>query len=251
MDVTRKQLTNVEPGEASIGGPMNMFVNIPAFPPRDMKVVVRPNFDTLYSIAWLDLTKEPMIVSVAGYRRALLPAANAGYVDGRVRLAGLAHDRHPGRQFRRRAARLEPARVPSSGAQDTTIDAPTPYVWIIGRTKTDGPEDYDAVHKIQAGYKVTPLSRWGKAPEPVQVKIDPERGHEDAAEDPGRHNAGRQVLRLRGRTPEAASAAHHRSADHRPDEADRNRAGQELRHRQGRSGCQERRSKACRRTLRS
>jgi len=28
-------------------------------------------------------------------------------------------------------------------------------VWIIGRTKTDGPQDYEAVHKIQAGYKIT------------------------------------------------------------------------------------------------
>src|SRR5690349_21627229 len=55
----------------------------------------------------------------------------------------------------------------------TQIKPPTQYVWIIGRTKTDGPADYEAVHKIQAGYKITPLSRWGKEPEPVTVKIDP------------------------------------------------------------------------------
>ena len=53
------------------------------------------------------------------------------------------------------------------------IDAPTPYVWIIGRTKTDGPPDYDAVHEIQAGFKITPLSGWGKPAEPVAVEIDP------------------------------------------------------------------------------
>jgi hypothetical protein len=53
------------------------------------------------------------------------------------------------------------------------IDAPTPYVWIIGRTKTDGPSDYAAVNKIQAGFKITPLSQWGRTPEPVQIKIDP------------------------------------------------------------------------------
>ncbi len=33
--------------------------------------------------------------------------------------------------------------------------------------------DYDAVHKIQAGYKITPLSQWGKPAQPVNVKIDP------------------------------------------------------------------------------
>ena len=31
--------------------------------PADLKVVVRPNFDTLYSSAWLDLTGGPIIVS--------------------------------------------------------------------------------------------------------------------------------------------------------------------------------------------
>ena len=49
MDVTRKQLTNVEPGKG-IGAPMNALFNVPTFPTADMKQVVRPNFDTLYSI---------------------------------------------------------------------------------------------------------------------------------------------------------------------------------------------------------
>ncbi|MGB7887708.1 MAG: DUF1254 domain-containing protein, partial [Xanthobacteraceae bacterium] len=63
MDVTRKQLTNVEPGKG-IGAPMNVLFNVPAFPTAEMKQVVRPNFDTLYSFGYLDLTKEPMVVSV-------------------------------------------------------------------------------------------------------------------------------------------------------------------------------------------
>jgi hypothetical protein len=64
MDVTRRQFTNIEPGKEIGKGPMNMFNNVPEYPPADFKGVVRPNFDTLYSIAYLDTTKEPMIVSV-------------------------------------------------------------------------------------------------------------------------------------------------------------------------------------------
>ena len=48
-----------------------------------------------------------------------------------------------------------------------------PIVWIIGRTKTDGPSDYDAVHKVQAGLKVTPLSQWGKEAAPIKFEVDP------------------------------------------------------------------------------
>ncbi len=63
MDVTRKQFTNIEAGKEFGKGPMNMFVSAPEYPPADFKGVVRSNFDTLYSIAWLDITKEPMIIS--------------------------------------------------------------------------------------------------------------------------------------------------------------------------------------------
>jgi hypothetical protein len=35
------------------------------------------------------------------------------------------------------------------------------------------PQDYDAVHKIQSGYTITPLSERGKPRKPVEAKVDP------------------------------------------------------------------------------
>jgi hypothetical protein len=169
IDITRKQLVNIEPGKELLKGPMNTFSSAPAFPPADLKVVVRPNFDTLYSSAWLDLTKEPMVVSVPDThgRYYLLPMldmwsdvfASPGWRTTGTQ-AGNFLVTPPGWR----------GAVPDGFTQ---IKAPTPYIWIIGRTKTDGPDDYAAVHEIQAGYKVTPLSLWGMTPEPVPVTIDP------------------------------------------------------------------------------
>jgi hypothetical protein len=168
MDITRKQFTNIEPGKEFGKGPMNMFVSVPEYPPANFKGVVRSNFDTLYSIAWLDLTKEPMVVSApdTNGRFYLLPMldmwtdvfASPGWRTTGTQ-AGTFLVTPPGWT----------GNVPDGF---TRIAAPTSYVWIIGRTKTDGPPDYDAVHKIQAGYKVTPLSRWGKPAEPITAKID-------------------------------------------------------------------------------
>lgn len=169
MDITRKQAI-AEPGKELGKGPMNTFVNIPAYPPADFKIVVRPNFDTLYSSAWLDLTKEPMVITVpeTSGRYYLLPMldmwsdvfASPGWRTTGTQAATFLIT-PPGWQ----------GQVPS-GMQP--IAAPTPMVWIIGRTKTDGPSDYAAVHKIQAGLAITPLSQWGKPPgPPPRVVIDP------------------------------------------------------------------------------
>jgi hypothetical protein len=169
VDITRKQSVNVEPGKEFGKGPMNMFVSVPAFPPAELKVVVRINFDTLYSIAWLDLTKEAQIVSVPNThgRFYLLP------------MLDMWSDVFASPGWRTTGTEAGNFLVTPPGWNGTVPDgftriaAPTPYVWIIGRTRTDGPPDYAAVHEIQAGLTVTPLSRRGKAPEPVTVTIDP------------------------------------------------------------------------------
>ncbi len=170
MELTRRQLTNQQPGPASLGGPINRFANIPAFPAADMRAVVRPNFDTLYSSGWLDLTKGPVVVSApdTGGRYYLLPMLDMWtdvFASPGWRTTGTA------------AANFlvtPPGWSGTAPPDFTRIAAPTLYVWIIGRTKTDGPADYDAVHKIQAGYKITPLSQWGNEAVTPEVKIDPD-----------------------------------------------------------------------------
>src|SRR5260221_14646936 len=92
MDITRKQISNIEPGKG-FGGPMNSFVNLPGYPAADLKTVVRPNFDTLYSSGWLDLTKEPVIVSVPDtggrfYRLPILDMSTDGFASPGWRTPG-------------------------------------------------------------------------------------------------------------------------------------------------------------------
>jgi hypothetical protein len=177
MDITRKQFTNTDKG---IGrGPMNEFHNVPAYPPASDKTVVRTNYDTLYSLTYLDLLKEPVVVSVpdtAG-RFYLLPMLDMWtdvFASPGWRTTGTQASNFlvtpPGWRPDLRDRFIDEFKLPKDVQR---IDAPTPYVWIIGRTKTDGPADYDAVRKIQAGYKITPLSEWGKTAKPVEFKADP------------------------------------------------------------------------------
>ena len=60
--------------------------------------------------------------------------------------------------------------VPSEMDQ---VSSPTPYVWIIGRTQTDGAKDYPAVNRIQEGFKATLLSEWGGAAKAPAYAVDP------------------------------------------------------------------------------
>jgi hypothetical protein len=136
MDLTRLQSTNIEPGKEFGKGPMNMFVNVPEYPPATFRTVVRPNFDTLYSIAWLDLTKEPMIVSAPDThgRYYLLP------------MLDMWTDVFASPGWRTTGTQAGNFLVTPPGWNGTVPDgmtrigAPTPVVWVIGRTKTDGPQ---------------------------------------------------------------------------------------------------------------
>lgn len=169
MDITRRVTTNYESGVKPAMGPMNTFHHMRAFPPSDFREVVRPNFDTLYSSAWLDLTQEPVILSVAdtGDRYYLLPM-----LDMWSDVFAVPGKRTSGTQAANFA--IVPQKWQGELAEGVErIESPTPYVWIIGRTQTNGVNDYEAVHKVQDGYKITLLSQWGKEVETVKAVIDP------------------------------------------------------------------------------
>jgi hypothetical protein len=158
MDITRRVSTNVPPGVKPGLGPSNAFQHMRAYPDANFKEVVRPNFDTLYSPVWLDLTREPMVISVPDTqgRYYLLPM-----IDMWSDVFAVPGKRTSGTKagsFAVVAAGWN-GKLPA-GVQK--IVSPTPYVWIIGRTQTNGPKDYAAVHKVQDAYTITPLSQWGR-----------------------------------------------------------------------------------------
>lgn len=177
METTRQQLINTPAGGA-IGGPENTFNNIKEFPAPDMKAVVRPNFDTLYSSAWLNLETEPVVITVPDTqgRYYLLPMLDMWtdvFASPGWRTTGTGPQTlliAPAAWRPELRDRFDELNLPKDTQR---IDAPTPHAWIIGRFKTDGPPDYQAVNALQAGLKITPLSAWGRDAKPPQQKIDP------------------------------------------------------------------------------
>ncbi len=174
METTMRQATNVPNATAVfMRAPINQFANLRTYPKADSKDVVRPNFDTLYSVAWLDLANEPMVLSVpdtAG-RYYLLQM-----LDMWSDVFSVVGSRTTGTKAGNYAV-TAPGWSGTLPEGMTKIVAPTPAIWILGRTQTNGPADYDNVHKIQNGYKLVPLSQWGKdyAPPqnmPVDASVD-------------------------------------------------------------------------------
>ena len=153
MDVTRLQAFNSPIGTTPGSGPPNRFSHMRAFPTADFRAVVRPNFDTLYSSAWLDLTAGPVRLTAPDTedRYYMLPCLDM-WTDVFA---------NPGKRTTGTGAGewviVGPGHHGELPAGLDVITAPTPYVWIIGRTQTNGIADYPAVHAVQDGYTITPL----------------------------------------------------------------------------------------------
>jgi hypothetical protein len=151
MDVTKQV--------ATARTPINTFQHRRAFPEPTSTDVVKPNVDTLLSQAWLDVSREPIVLSV--------PDTHDRYymmslIDGWTNVFQSPGKRTTGTK-KADLVIVGPKWKGSLPDGVEEIRAPTETVWLQGRTQTNGKADYAAVAKIQDQYKLTPLSRFRKS----------------------------------------------------------------------------------------
>lgn len=169
MDMTRRVMTNVASPEGT-RAPMGQFVNAKTYPAATYRDVTAPNADTLYSTAWVDLSKEPYILSLPDmnnryYLMPILSAWTNVFTVPGTRTTGTKEQTYAivGPQWK--------GTLPQ-GVKE--LKAPTNLVWILGRTYCTGtPEDYQAVHELQSKYQLMPLSAYGKPYTPPVNIVDP------------------------------------------------------------------------------
>jgi hypothetical protein len=168
MEFTRRVITNVAKPEGT-HGPMGQLIRLRSYPDAKFRDVTAPNADTLYTTAFLDVGKEPYVLSIpdAHDRYYLFPMLNAWTDVFQV----------PGK------------RTTGTGPQKYAITGPhwkgslptgvkeyksaTSMVWILGRIYCTGtPEDYAAVHKLQDEISLVPLSVYGKGYTPPVGEVD-------------------------------------------------------------------------------
>jgi hypothetical protein len=143
---------------------MNQFGHVRRLADHTNRAVTQPNNDTLYSSAWLDLSAEPLILSVpdaAGryYSLAFMDfyTNNFAYVGRRATGTKAGDYAIVGPKWNGPL----PTGLP-------VIKSPTNAVWLLGRTLVDSEEDLPNVHRLQDHYTLTPLSVWTKTGKPGQ-----------------------------------------------------------------------------------
>jgi len=158
MEITRRVMTNVAKPEGS-KAPMGQFARLRNYPAVDDHSVTAPNADTLYTLTWLDVTKEPWVLSIPDMkdRYFLFPMLDMWtnvFQDPGKRTTGTKAQKY---------AITGPGWSGTLPAGVTEYKSPTGIVWVLGRIYCTGtPADYQAVHALQDKVTAVPLSAYDK-----------------------------------------------------------------------------------------
>lgn len=163
MDLTKEVSTAVPTaGEFTAGeftAPLNQFSVMTKYPDASFRAVVRTGLDTLFAVAWVDLDKEPLVLSV--------PDTNGRYyVIALFDMWSNVFASIGKRTTRTGAANFLIAGPDWQGTPPGDIKqmfrSPTRFVWVNGQMQANGAQDYEVVNALQKQYKLTPLSAWGR-----------------------------------------------------------------------------------------
>lgn len=145
----------------------------------EFKKIVAPNNDTVYSSTWMDLSHEPLVLSVPDipdkryyvFQMVNMYNYNYGYVGARA--TGYRAGSYLITNYNWTGA------VPQG--IDNVFQSETRFGFLFGRTLIDGPEDVENVKAIQRGYRLQYLSRYtGNSespdyPDPVFLTYEAEK----------------------------------------------------------------------------
>lgn len=140
--------------------------------------VVTPNNDTLYTNAWLDLSRGPLVLEVPD-------TADRYYVLGFLDFWTNPFA-HVGRRTtgtgKGRFLIVGPRWTGEAPAGMQQVRCQTEHVWIIGRIMVEGPEDIPAVHALQDAFRLTKLDAWQRGEsfegEVIDTGFDPRQSFE-------------------------------------------------------------------------
>ncbi len=158
MDATMIVQTNAEDA-TSQGAPINQITHTTELRNADTKSVVTPNVDTLYSTAWLDISKEPIIYTTPKTDRFM----QTQVLDAWSNTAQVINE---GGVY----MIATPEQNVDTPDGVTRIDVPTSSVWFICRPVLDGEDDITNVLKLQSQMSLIPLSEYEKSSEYTPLK---------------------------------------------------------------------------------
>ncbi|NTU18927.1 DUF1254 domain-containing protein [Brevibacillus sp. HB1.2] len=133
--------------------PLNTFHHDKVLADASFKDFVKPNNDTLYSTAWLDLSKGPQVLSYPKIDRYFTLQMMDAYSNSFKYIGGSNLDDYKGGKVIIVGPKWE-GKLPSNVE---IVRAPTDMLWILGRTFVNGEKDLPNVYNIQEGYTLASL----------------------------------------------------------------------------------------------
>jgi hypothetical protein len=161
----------VDKNSGQYKAPFNtMFNEARVFTYKDTAVVT-PNSDTPYSMIWLDLRAEPIVISVPAVEKERYYSVQL--IDGNTYNYGYIGSRATGNEPGDYMVVGPDWKGDTPAGIKKVFQSTTPFALTVFRTQLFSADDMPNVVKIQAGYKAQPLSAFLNQPVPAAApKID-------------------------------------------------------------------------------